>query len=656
MTPLGRSVAQTPDAEFGLHLYGGRETTAQSHTGRRVMLRRPLQGGFPPSPTPLSQPTGKPVLLAHRIRPGETIQLKSSPNKGSLAEGSPLVTQPESVAMSGTQGPRYAASGCVPYSLLGTPQEYESMLNATKGYEGMPPSPQWGDNDSHGGGAGGSSQRGGSAMFEQLDRREAQQRSKLSRSASQAQRRMFQAQQSALKRYDQANATWERQSMHLSGRLGVNPRKLLMGAEAIDDYRQKVEELELLAAAKASLGGERSWEVGLRGGGIYYVPIGTGGLYMPIQVRPHHLPPLTPLHSPPYSPAPHTLHTPIPSQPPHLPIPLSRFLALPSVQHHHPSLYSSPPFPPSSAPPQSLFTPFTHTHTHTHILTPRQEPRPPPRNFARVRARPKDSPSSALTSSASAMQIQMQPSGRGNLKPLPHSASAPELASRGSDGRLISKSQGKADNKPSRWLGPSSPPNPRAKGGALARARAEAASEQAQSQLQGYADDSSYRGSSAGELQDVTGELQLTRQERRSSAASPPLSPKLLSQTSLIDKKKEAHRELEGLKVAAPSYTPSHPVRPLTPHSPPFTPSHRSHTLAHPRTPSHRLAPPCTPRTPLSNPFTGERPFRIPHHPRPRQSIARGAAAPQPIAAAHRSRGERLQLHAHRRVRRGGRR
>ena len=73
--------------------------------------------------------------------------------------------------------------------------------------------------------------------------------------------------------------------MHLSERLGVDPTKLLMGAEAIDDYRQKVEELELLAAAKASLGGERSWEVGLRGGGIYYVPVGTGGIYMPVQVR-----------------------------------------------------------------------------------------------------------------------------------------------------------------------------------------------------------------------------------------------------------------------------------------------------------------------------------------------------------------------------------
>ena len=313
-TPTGRSVAQTPDAEFGLHLYGS-ETPAQSHTGRRVMLRRPLQGGFPPSPTPLSQPsTGKPVLLAHRIRPGKTIQLKSSPNKASLAEGSPLVTQPESVAMSGTQGPRYAASGCVPYSLLGTPQEYESMMHATKGYEGMPPPPQWGDNDSHGAGArGSSSQRGGAAMFEQLDRREAQQKSKLSRSASQEQNRIHKAQESALKRYEQANATWERQSMHLSGRLGLNPAKLLMGAEAIDDYRQKVEELELLAAAKASLGGERSWEVGLRGGGIYYIPVGTGGLYMPIQVRGASPPPLTPPAPP--TPLSHTPYTPLHTHP-----------------------------------------------------------------------------------------------------------------------------------------------------------------------------------------------------------------------------------------------------------------------------------------------------------------------------------------------------
>ena len=180
------------------------------------------------------------------------------------------------------------------------------------------------------------------------------------------------------------------------------------------------------------------------------------------------------------------------------------------------------------------------------------------------------------------MQIGMQPSGRGNLKPLPHSASAPELPGRGADGRLISQSQGKADNKPSRWLGPSSPPNPRAKGGALARARAEAAAEQSQSQA--YADDASYRGSSAGELQEE-GELQLTRQERRSSAASPPLSPKLLSQSSLIDKKKEAHRELEGLQVAAPPYTPLHAL------TPPYTPSH---TLAHPCTPS----PPSTPSPP----------------------------------------------------------
>ena len=84
------------------------------------------------------------MLLAHRIRPGQTIQLKSSPNKAYLDEASPPLTQPESVAMSGTQGPRYAASGVVPYSLLGTAQEFESMLHASKGYGGMPPPPMGG--------------------------------------------------------------------------------------------------------------------------------------------------------------------------------------------------------------------------------------------------------------------------------------------------------------------------------------------------------------------------------------------------------------------------------------------------------------------------------------------------------------------------------
>lgn len=132
---------EAPDVRFGLQLYdepgdmlGGASFTRSSsgrsadespaQSGRRVMLRRPLGSMSPPSPTtPESRPaTGKPVLLAHRVQPGKTIQLKSSPTKATISMGSPLVTQPESVAMSGKQGPRYAASGVVPYSLIGSPQ------------------------------------------------------------------------------------------------------------------------------------------------------------------------------------------------------------------------------------------------------------------------------------------------------------------------------------------------------------------------------------------------------------------------------------------------------------------------------------------------------------------------------------------------------
>ena len=71
----------------------------------------------------------------------------------------------------------------------------------------------------------------------------------------------------------------------------------------------------------------------------------------------------------------------------------------------------------------------------------------------------------------------------------------------------------------------------------------------------------------------MTTELELTRQERRSNAASPPLSPKLLRQDSLIDKKKEAHRELDRLQVAS---TLTHPRIP-TPFTHPLPPI-RAHT------------------------------------------------------------------------------
>ena len=82
----------------------------------------------------------------------------------------------------------------------------------------------------------------------QIDQREADQKAKLDRSAEQTSTRTMRAQESALKRYEQAHVTWERQALHLSSRMGVDPSKLLMGT--VDDYRAKVEELELIKAAQ----------------------------------------------------------------------------------------------------------------------------------------------------------------------------------------------------------------------------------------------------------------------------------------------------------------------------------------------------------------------------------------------------------------------
>ena len=110
---------------------------APRSTGRRVLLKRPF-GARSPSREELA---GKPVLLAHRIRPGKTIQLKNSPSKATLPEQQLLhITQPESVAILGSQGPQHCKSGgLLPYSLLGTPQEYEMKLSETNG---LPPPPR----------------------------------------------------------------------------------------------------------------------------------------------------------------------------------------------------------------------------------------------------------------------------------------------------------------------------------------------------------------------------------------------------------------------------------------------------------------------------------------------------------------------------------
>ena len=89
------------------HEHDGALTDAgpPSTSGKRVLLRRPLAAQMPMTPrSPEPSSTGKPALLAHRIRPGRTIQLKSSPARATVPEKQlHAIAQPESVAMVGAR-------------------------------------------------------------------------------------------------------------------------------------------------------------------------------------------------------------------------------------------------------------------------------------------------------------------------------------------------------------------------------------------------------------------------------------------------------------------------------------------------------------------------------------------------------------------------
>ena len=83
----------------------------------------------------------------------------------------------------------YTVHGTASLTLLGTSQEYEAMMRAA---QGMPPRAQWGVGTTSLGSAEGGGQREGAAVFEQLDRRTAEQKSKLGRSAQHTSHRILQ--------------------------------------------------------------------------------------------------------------------------------------------------------------------------------------------------------------------------------------------------------------------------------------------------------------------------------------------------------------------------------------------------------------------------------------------------------------------------------
>ena len=134
--PPGRS----DSFSLGLDEHDAPDSVGPSPSTKRVLLRRPLRDQDQPDSDQKSVKSGKSALLAHRIRPGKSIQLKNSPSRATLPEKNDLlqVAQPESVTQGGAKGPRYASSTgkLLSYSLLGNPIEYEAMVSAV---HGLPP-------------------------------------------------------------------------------------------------------------------------------------------------------------------------------------------------------------------------------------------------------------------------------------------------------------------------------------------------------------------------------------------------------------------------------------------------------------------------------------------------------------------------------------
>ena len=210
--------------EFSLVLEEG-DTPGPPSSTRRVLLRRPLRDQDQPDSPSAAVKSGKSALLAHRISPGKSIQLKSSHATATLPEHNDLmdVAQPESVAMVGAKGPRCGSTGeLLSYSMLGSPVEYEAMGSAV---HGLPPP----SGDPGGAFAPGASGAPAHAKLDQMLEREARQMTKLDRHAQQTQGRIMRAQESALRRYQARTDDWERQAVHLSARVGIDPSKLLMG-------------------------------------------------------------------------------------------------------------------------------------------------------------------------------------------------------------------------------------------------------------------------------------------------------------------------------------------------------------------------------------------------------------------------------------------
>ena len=126
--------------------------SGNGNSPRRVLLRRPLQAVPSASDLPNEESVQaaterRKVLLAHKIRPGQTIKLKASKATATLRDDGQPDMQSESLVNAASrtpQGPQYGAEGdLLSFSVLGPVEEFAELSEAHgeggMGSYGVPP-------------------------------------------------------------------------------------------------------------------------------------------------------------------------------------------------------------------------------------------------------------------------------------------------------------------------------------------------------------------------------------------------------------------------------------------------------------------------------------------------------------------------------------
>ena len=215
--PAGQHFGLTESGE------GPMDPPGTEQPGKRVLLRRQLgpvaSSGDLHSPG-LSQTSAidrKQVLLAHKIRPGQTIQLKSTKATARMPDvGAPNLESELLVNSPGTHGPSYDDYGALQsFSVLGPVQEFERRSqNAGKATPGTGPHP--GDLTATSVPMLGDDLGLGRAPLERMMSRETAQRTKSREALSRAENA-----EACRQRFVK---TWELQTGHLGQKLGKDPR------------------------------------------------------------------------------------------------------------------------------------------------------------------------------------------------------------------------------------------------------------------------------------------------------------------------------------------------------------------------------------------------------------------------------------------------